>query len=91
MFNYLTKAPYTGNNEDVLATAGYENPYFLTYRQALSIGRQVRKGERGITLQRIVWVEEIIKGAKRKVRKPKRFTVFNIDQTEEVQKESEAA
>lgn len=26
---------------------GYANPYWMTYRQAAELGRQVRKGEKG--------------------------------------------
>ena len=84
MINYVTKVPYTGKNAQTLASALYESPYFLTYLQAKGIGRQVRKGSTGIPLQRIVLVDEVIRGVKRKVRKTKYFTVFNIEQTEEV-------
>ena len=88
MLNFISKKEYTGANCDILSAASeeFESPYFLTYRQAISIGKVVKKGERGYRLCRVVFVEDLKK--KKKVSKPKYFTVFNIEQTEEMKKEA---
>lgn len=88
MFNYITKQEYTGGNADTLAVAAeeFESPYFLTYRQAISINRVVKRGEHGYTLCRIVKVVDEKSKDKRRVNRPKYFTVFNIEQTEPLKK-----
>ena len=93
MFNFISKKPYSGENVGILEAAMEENEFrsefFMTYRQALSVGRQVRKGESGFRIQRVVEVEEFDKktGTKRKRKTLKYFTVFNLDQTDPVQEE----
>jgi antirestriction protein ArdC len=85
MINAITGNPYTGNNAIQLEAAGFDDPRFLTFRQARTIGRTVRKGEHGITLVRVVKVDK--KNAQGKIEKknaPKYFTVFNYSQTEEL-------
>ncbi len=85
MINAITGNPYTGNNAIQLEAAGFSDPRFLTFRQARTIGRTVRKGEHGITLVRVVKVDK--KNAQGKIEKknaPKYFTVFNFSQTEEL-------
>lgn len=86
MQNYVTKQPYTGQNFVTLAMSEYEDPNFLTYRQAQEVGRQVRKGEKGIGLMRVVTIKKRSKktGELKKVQVPKYFTVFNITQTDKV-------
>ena len=86
MINYVTGESYSGNNLITLMQTDFPEAKFLTYRQALSIGRQVRKGEKGIPLMRIVSVREMDKNTKQlKLKKvPRYFTVFNIAQTDPV-------
>lgn len=85
MQNYITKQPYTGKNFMALAMSGYDDPNFLTYRQAQELGRQVRKGEKGIGLMRVVTIKKRDKktGELKMAKVPKYFTVFNITQTDE--------
>jgi hypothetical protein len=48
--NALTNRPYSGSNVVLLwmaQTAGYRTPRFLTFKQALELGGNVRKGEHG--------------------------------------------
>lgn len=49
--NLATGKPYTGMNTLILWGAamshGYRSPYWITYRQAQTMGGQVRKGEHG--------------------------------------------
>jgi antirestriction protein ArdC len=83
MKNYVTGLAYTGGNLITLMQSNYSDPNFLTYRQATEAGLQVRKGEKGITLKRIVTVKKKDKkGVVKMVRIPKFFTVFNLMQTE---------
>jgi antirestriction protein ArdC len=89
MFNFVTKKPYSGKNAEILASKNFSSPYFLTFKQAQANGRRVRKGEKGITLMRVVRVEERVSdGRQRPSNKPKYFSVFNIEQTEEIAKKS---
>jgi antirestriction protein ArdC len=49
--NHITREAYSGKNQLVLsayATANGYAPEFVTFKQALSIGRCVRKGEHGM-------------------------------------------
>lgn len=45
--NLVSKKHYQGINTFILACQPYESPYWLTFKQALDKGRNVRKGERG--------------------------------------------
>jgi antirestriction protein ArdC len=87
MQNYVTKKLYTGNNLEILFQSGFENPNFMTYRQGLEAGRQVRKGEKGIQLCRVVDVKKLDKktGEVKKSKAPRYFTVFNFEQTDAVE------
>lgn len=46
--NFTTKKPYRGINVLLLLGACFDDPQFLTYKQAQAIGAQVRKGEKGL-------------------------------------------
>src|SRR5229473_191153 len=45
--NLISKKPYRGINVFLLALVGYGSQYWLTYRQALALGGNVRRGEHG--------------------------------------------
>jgi antirestriction protein ArdC len=45
--NLKSQKEYRGINVFLLASQGYTSPFWLTYKQALSIGGNVRKGEHG--------------------------------------------
>lgn len=45
--NIKSQNEYRGINILLLATQGYASPFWMTYRQALSIGGHVRAGEKG--------------------------------------------
>jgi antirestriction protein ArdC len=79
--NATTCEPYHGKNAGILQYAqvagGYAEPVWITFQQALAIGRCVRKGEHGVGLMKVV---EKVDGTQ----VPKRFTVFNIAQTDEL-------
>jgi antirestriction protein ArdC len=48
--NLLTRRPYTGINPLLLSISGYTSPYWLTYKQAATLGGNVRKGEKSATV-----------------------------------------
>jgi len=51
--NLFTKRPYTGMNVWLLASVGYAQNYFLTWKQIKDVGASVKKGEQGIMV--IFW------------------------------------
>jgi antirestriction protein ArdC len=86
--NAATNRPYSGCNVVLLwmaQAAGYRTPRFLTFRQALELGGNVRKGERG---SRVYFVKQLRvhdertddEDATRIVPMMREYTVFNIDQ-----------
>ena len=90
--NAATQRRYSGVNVLILWSEvierGFTGQSWLTYRQALGLGGNVRKGERGII---VVYADRFIpdgerQRAERDGDEPgaipflKRFTVFNIDQ-----------
>jgi len=92
--NASTDRPYSGVNILLLwgstIERGFTGQSWLTFRQALSLGGHVRKGERGTT---VVYADRFVPGdEKRRAAETgeeaqaipflKRFTVFNIDQCE---------
>ena len=92
--NASTERQYSGINVLLLWGAvierGYSGQSWLTFRQALSLGGNVRKGERGTT---VVYADRFVpEDEKRRARETgedaqaipflKRFTVFNTDQCE---------
>ena len=92
--NASTHRQYSGINVLLLWGAvierGFSGQSWLTFRQALSLGGNVRKGERGTT---VVYADRFVpEDEKRRARETgedaqaipflKRFTVFNTDQCE---------
>jgi antirestriction protein ArdC len=90
--NASTDRTYSGINVLILWGAvieqGYAGQSWLTFRQALALGGNVRKGERGIT---VVYADRFVPehakrsaaasgGEARAIPFLKRFTVFNTDQ-----------
>lgn len=93
--NAATQRPYSGINIvllwDALFSKGYAVNQWLTFKQALALGGNVRKGERGTT---VVYADSFIPRASdntrdtdsedgpRRVPFLKRFTLFNVAQCE---------
>jgi antirestriction protein ArdC len=86
--NLISKMPYRGINVFLLGCAGFDSPWWLTFRQARQLGGQVRKGEKGTVVVFWKWLEEEKKdeetGETKRVRIPllRYYTVFNIEQCE---------
>ena len=101
--NASTRRRYSGINVLILWGAvierGFAGQSWLTFRQALSLGGNVRKGERGTT---VVYADRFIPDDEKKRAREngdeaqaipflKRFTVFNTDQCENLPEEIAAA
>lgn len=83
-FNAVSGRPYNGINLLILGTSEYSSLGWLTYKQAASLGGNVRKGEKGTTI--VFWQFNKSKnkdtGEIRVVPLAKAYTVFNLDQSE---------
>jgi antirestriction protein ArdC len=88
--NAVTNRPYSGCNVVLLwmaQAAGYRTPRYLTFKQALDLGGNVRKGEHGT---KIIFVKQLqVRGeggeddqATRVLPMLREYTVFNIEQCE---------
>jgi antirestriction protein ArdC len=86
--NAVTNRPYSGCNVVLLwmaQAAGYRTPRFLTFKQALELGGNVCKGERGT---KVYFVKQLQvhddradgDAATRFVPMMREYTVFNVDQ-----------
>lgn len=85
-FNKISEKPYRGINVLLLLCSGFNDPRWLTYKQAQGIGAQVRKGEKGTPI--VFWSKFI--GTKtdsktgdseeRMIPFARQYTVFNIEQ-----------
>src|SRR5205814_7793750 len=67
--------------------AGYRTPRFLTFKQALELGGNVRKGEHGTKVYFVKQLQVRDKGADddaalRVIPMMREYTVFNVDQCE---------
>jgi antirestriction protein ArdC len=86
--NAVSDRPYSGCNVVLLwmaQAAGYRTPRFLTFKQALESGGNVRKGEHGT---KVYFVKQLqVRGADdsssmRLIPMMREYTVFNVDQCE---------
>src|ERR1700686_3527620 len=88
--NAVTNWPYSGCNVLLLwmaQTAGYRTPRFLTFKQALELGGNVRKGEHGT---KVYFVKQLQvrenatdgESEMRVVPMMREYFVFNVDQCE---------
>ena len=88
--NAATNRPYSGCNVILLwmaQTAGYRTPRFLTFKQALELGGNVRKGEHGTKVYFVkqLQVQDRVEedhSSTRLIPMMREYTVFNVDQCE---------
>lgn len=83
--NLISKKPYRGINVFILAAAGYNSPYWLTYKQAQEAGGNVRQGEKStlIVFWKFLQVEdENNPDRTKKVPMLRYYRVFNVEQCE---------
>lgn len=86
-FNRITKKPYRGINVILLAIAGsrFTSSAWLTYKQALELGGNVRKGEKGTQIvfwKKLAITEKQTDGSEIEKQIPmmRYYTVFNVEQ-----------
>ena len=80
--NLVTKKAYRGINVFLLHAMGYESPFWLTFRQALELGGNVRKGEKAcpVVFWKRIDVEGREPGEKQKIPMLRYYHVFNLAQ-----------
>lgn len=95
-FNASSGATYKGINQQILLMTGQADPRWLTYRQAEAMGLQVRKGEHGTHIVKMVEVSrrqaakeaedggEVLAEDGSKALVMKAYTVFNAGQIDGV-------
>ena len=84
-YNPTTGRAYRGGNMVMLWIAGmvegYEDRRWLTYKQAQSIGAQVRKGAKSVPLRYVIYPERDGEGVlTSSTPRPFHFSVFNAEQ-----------
>src|SRR4051812_41601010 len=88
--NAASNRPYSGCNVVLLwmaQAAGYRTPRFLTFKQALELGGNVRKSEHGTKVYFVKQLQFQDKGgdessSTRLIPMMREYTVFNVDQCE---------
>ena len=83
--NAVSNRPYSGCNVVLLwmaQAAGYRTPRFLTFKQALELGGNVRKGERFVKQLQIRDKSPDDSSSTRLIPMMREYTVFNFDQCE---------
>lgn len=84
--NLITQHQYRGINMFITASSGFDQPYWLTFKQAQEIGANVKRGEKGTPI--VYWLRCSKEDKKTEDVKsfmvPRFYTVFNIAQIEGV-------
>ncbi len=78
-FSPVTKLPYIGINQLLLASLGYPLNYFLTFKQIKDMNAKVKPGERGYSI--VLWKKGGAEGEKTKLLS---YMVFNVSQCDEL-------
>jgi len=82
--NLVTQKPYRGINTFLLMSMGFESPHWLTYRQAVQLGGNVKKGEKSCPV--VFWkpmeVTDKESGEVEKIPFLRLYHVFNASQCE---------
>ena len=82
--NLVSKKPYRGINVFLLMAMSYESPHWLTFRQAIQLGGNVKKGEKACPV--VFWkkmeIEDKESGEPRKAPLLRLYHVFNEAQCE---------
>jgi len=77
--NYFTGIDYSGNNNELLNIYAFEYPTaeYVTYLQAKELGGNVKKGEKGVQIIKVLEDDGDTIGLRK-------YTVFNIAQCENI-------
>lgn len=80
--NLLSRKPYRGINAFLLGCLGYEEPFWLTFKQAKQLGGSVRKGEKSTPVVFWKWLEKRDGETDEVERLPllKHYRVFHVSQ-----------
>lgn len=82
--NLVSKKPYRGINVFLLMAMSYESPHWLTFRQAIQLGGNVKKGEKSCPV--VFWKRRETEGEEsaepRKAPLLRLYHVFNAAQCE---------
>jgi antirestriction protein ArdC len=82
--NLVTQRPYRGINTFLLMAMGYESPNWLTFRQSVQLGGNVKKGEKSCPV--VFWkpmeVTDTASGKVEKIPFLRLYHVFNVAQCE---------
>jgi antirestriction protein ArdC len=80
--NLVSRKEYRGINPLILSCAGYVQPYWLTYKQAKTLGGEVRKGEHGFPVVFWKWLDgkDRETGERKRIPLLRYYTVFNVGQ-----------
>ena len=81
--NLVSGRAYRGVNTFLLGCAGYSAPYWVSFKQALDLGGNVRKGEKSTPaiFWKILDVEDAAaKDGRKKVPMLRYYSVFNVEQ-----------
>ena len=83
--NLISKKEYRGINVFMLAVQGYESPYWLSFKQVIEIGGNVKKDEKGTPIVFWNWINNVDdEGNENNVPFMRYYTVFNIAQCENI-------
>ncbi len=87
--NLVTGKAYTGINVLLLASMGFPRNYFLTFKQIKDLKGSVKKGEKSIPVIFWKWSEKEDPQTKelKKVSMIRYYTVFNVDQCNDLPEE----
>jgi antirestriction protein ArdC len=78
--NLITRRPYRGINALLLHAMGYASPFWLTFRQAQSLGGKVRRGEKACPVVFWKWLKIEEDGERKSVPMLRHYHVFNAAQ-----------
>jgi len=84
--NLVSGKEYRGINVFLLCSAGYESPYWVSYKQARDRGGTVQRGERGYPCVYWNWFDkkDESSGEIKKIPFLRYYTVFNVQQCKDV-------
>jgi len=81
--NLISGKTYQGINVLLLMMEDFDNPHWVTYKQAANLGGHVRKGEKGTRIVFWKFLErEDEEGEAKKIPMARTYTVFNLEQCE---------
>jgi len=76
--NLISRKEYRGINSILLNCLPFEHPYFLTFKQAKTLGGNVRRGEKGLRI--VFWQFLEDEETKEKFPLLRYYTIFNVAQ-----------